>query len=686
MQRSQAQSLPSTVRRGLVLALLIPGFATLSPVAAQNGGPAAPANQVGRLTTMGNGQVRRLYQYDVLGRTTVTEHRMNGGIYLLTTAYGYPQNPTTTDGAGAVPLATTFPDGETVYFGYDAAGQEVAVSSAPPGTFPPQPIVHDLRRNARGQTTQVVYGNGLVTSHLYNDAGDLRLRETVTGNGVQDYLYTFDAQDNLTEIDDGVVGSFSAAYGYDSLDQLTSMTSGGASYGYQYDSLGNLTQKEGAVQSYGGGSRGPHALAAAAGVTYSYDANGNVSSTSAGLTLAWNAEDMAVQASVGGVVLNQKSFLGQELWKKVEGGVTTLYLPSLRIENGQLRKFFGAFAERSPDGSLKFYHPDHLGSSTVVTDQQQVVVRRAAYLPYGGDRGVAGGSFTPRYQFNFKEKEATGFYDYGARLYNPATGRWLSPDGSVQDGLNRYAYVANNPIRYTDPTGKGGEDGVWARYYDNVSAYHYRFFEGSHKPGEGWEIVPAEHTYTDDIGRKTTLHRNGHFDAVYPYTKGASFWSGFISALTSPHDLFAMALGVETSNMRLLRQSAEANRKTAFVGGLVGSLVAGRLATPGGSLPETQIFGLRNGGNVYNIGRKAAVDALSLPGERTLNLPNWTLAKNDHFIWNIIEERGHVNLLSPRVYENLWDAGMSRWTVTSRELMMLEHNGFSQVGTTLIPR
>src|SRR5437763_12583929 len=127
-----------------------------------------------------------------------------------------------------------------------------------------------------------------------------------------------------------------------------------------------------------------------------------------------------------GSAVTQKSFVGDGLWKKVEQGVTTYYAPSLRVENGVLRKYYGAYAERLElpgDRALRFYHPDHLGSSSVMTDQGGAVIRRAAYMPWGQERGVEG-TFTPKLQFNFKEKDASGFYDYGARLYNPGTGRW----------------------------------------------------------------------------------------------------------------------------------------------------------------------------------------------------------------------------------------------------------------------
>ena len=87
-----------------------------------------------------------------------------------------------------------------------------------------------------------------------------------------------------------------------------------------------------------------------------------------------------------------------------------------------------------------------------MTDHGGSVIRRVSYFPWGQDRGVEG-TFTPKLQFNFKEKDATGFYDYGARIYNPVTGRWLSPDTAVEEQLNRYTYVHNNPLTMTDPTG-----------------------------------------------------------------------------------------------------------------------------------------------------------------------------------------------------------------------------------------
>jgi RHS repeat-associated protein len=437
--------------------------------------PDLTVNQLGRLTSVGNGSMRVFNGYDAWGRSTGTVHKLDGTQYVSLTSYGYPQNAATTPGLGTVPVSQTYPDSERVDYAYDAGGEQQSIKTTPYNGAQ-RTIVSGVLRNARGQTIAVTYGNNAISIHKHNESTNLRLNQIQTavggtltvvggipqisgGTTIQNYGYGFDANGNVTSVMDNVDPSLNAAYDYDKQDQLTSMTANSVTLPYRYDPLGNLTNKENNIQSYGGAqacagcatARGPHALATAQGVTYNYDPNGNLISASDGTTITWNAENMPAQSVRGGVT-TQRFYLGEMLWKKIESGQTTYYLPGVRVEGGQYRKFFGGFAERSPDGTLKFYHGDHLGSASLVTDAGGTVIRKQAYKPYGEDRFVSG-SFAPKYQFNFKEKEASGFYDYGARLYNPATGRWLSTDDFATDGLNRYAYVSNNPLRYTDPTG-----------------------------------------------------------------------------------------------------------------------------------------------------------------------------------------------------------------------------------------
>jgi RHS repeat-associated protein len=517
-------------------------FVHVSPTASMQ---SSTSNQIGRLTSMGNGQRRTFYEYDTLGRVTRAAHKLDDNTQReFVTAYGYPHNPASTTGPGTVIVSESFPDGERVDYSYDTGGAQQTVRTTPFGG-PTQNIVNKVLRNARGQISRVEYGNNAVTTYRYqgDDAGDvpsLRLKQSrtdISGVKQQEFFYTFDANGNVTGVTDGFNSVLTANYGYDSLDQLTSMTtpSNGTTLTYNYDKLGNLTNKEGATQTYGGAqsctgcepNRGPHALATSRGVTHNYDANGNLITSSDGTAITWNSENMATKVVQGGVTKYQKFFLGESLWKKVESGLTTYYLPSLRIENGQYRKFFGGFAERSPDGTIKFYHGDHLGSSSLVTDANGTVVRRQAYMPYGEDRYVSG-VFSPKYQFNFKEKESTGFYDYGARLYNPATGRWLSADTMTVDGLNRYAYVSNNPLRYRDPTGHFQQDTIeahkesWRVFLDAIGSVKMKnetltiFLKGIYNDGMEPALDGKIKKYNKTNHAVGVPNANGAVDAAVP--------------------------------------------------------------------------------------------------------------------------------------------------------------------------
>jgi RHS repeat-associated protein len=105
-----------------------------------------------------------------------------------------------------------------------------------------------------------------------------------------------------------------------------------------------------------------------------------------------------------------------------------------------------------------YYHGNHLGSSSLVTDVSGNVVETAVYKPFGEfyqRTGVPGGN----HYFTGQERdEESGLYYYGARYYNPEIGRFISADEFVQDAfdpqtLNRYSYTRNNPLIYTDPSG-----------------------------------------------------------------------------------------------------------------------------------------------------------------------------------------------------------------------------------------
>ena len=107
-----------------------------------------------------------------------------------------------------------------------------------------------------------------------------------------------------------------------------------------------------------------------------------------------------------------------------------------------------------------FYHPDHLGSSSFITNLDGEVVQHIEYVPFGEvfieERNNV---WNTPYLFNAKElDEETGMYYYGARYYEPRLSLWISTDPMQEKtpGCTSYAYCSNKPIIATDP------DGNWA--------------------------------------------------------------------------------------------------------------------------------------------------------------------------------------------------------------------------------
>lgn len=128
-----------------------------------------------------------------------------------------------------------------------------------------------------------------------------------------------------------------------------------------------------------------------------------------------------------------------------------------------------------------YYHPDHLGSSSYITNLDGEVVQHIEYVPFGEVFVEERNNIwnTP-YLFNAKEfDEETGLYYYGARYYDPRVSLWISTD-PYEDKypfVNSYCYVLNNPIKLIDPNGKD----VYIWYKDKNGhdrTFHFSGFHG----------------------------------------------------------------------------------------------------------------------------------------------------------------------------------------------------------------
>ena len=146
--------------------------------------------------------------------------------------------------------------------------------------------------------------------------------------------------------------------------------------------------------------------------------------------------------------------------------------PSLVVQSLRLF-FFSLFfvlnilflnvSEAKAEETLHFIHQDHLGSTSIVTNETGDVIDKQVYYPYGGTRQIDtnsqintnGQTIERQYTSQVSDEDDTGLYYYNARYYNPNIAKFTQAD-TANDGLNRYAYVANNPVKFIDPSGHQG--------------------------------------------------------------------------------------------------------------------------------------------------------------------------------------------------------------------------------------
>jgi RHS repeat-associated protein len=101
-----------------------------------------------------------------------------------------------------------------------------------------------------------------------------------------------------------------------------------------------------------------------------------------------------------------------------------------------------------------YYHADGLGSITALSNSSGNIVQTYSYDSFGNM--TATGNIRQPYAFTGREYDAeTSMYFYRARYYDPKVGRFVTKDPiGFAGGINVYAYVENNPVRFKDPKGK----------------------------------------------------------------------------------------------------------------------------------------------------------------------------------------------------------------------------------------
>jgi len=447
----------------------------------------AGTNGIGHLTSLVDQAGSGSYSYDALGRIS-TEQRTIAGIQ-KNLSYSYNLDNSI--------AKLTYPSGAVVTYTPDSAGRMLsAVDSAnninyvTGASYGPDSSLtgfisgnsssfsginnswHYNRRLQICRITALTTGNVPTSCTDSSDVGNildlgynLSLGNGDNGNvmGITNYKdttrsqsFSYDALNRLTSAQNagtncsvltanGATEYWGNSYGYDAWGNLLSKTPTKCSpenltvtaltnnqlSGYGYDSAGNMTHDATTGNNYTFDPE--NRITGAAGYSYTYDANGNRVEKSNGSTgtVYWSmSPGIVAESDLSG---NLKS--------------EYVFFKGKRVA----RKDF-------PGGVVSYYFSDSLQTASVITDSGGNIKEDEDYYPWGMDLPFVN-SDSNHYKFTGKERDSeTGLDLMGVRYYGSALGRFMTTDplgGHPQDPqtLNKYSYVRNNPLRYTDPTG-----------------------------------------------------------------------------------------------------------------------------------------------------------------------------------------------------------------------------------------
>ena len=353
-----------------------------------------------------------------------------------------------------------------------------------------------------GPLQTLCYGNGLQTEYHYQEDGSPAGLVTMTAQGkvLLNLRYAYDGNGNCTEKSGE---PYQNTYTYDRMNRLTGSIQDGKGVRYAYDPAGNRLRKETGQETetyhYNAKNQLIERHTREGVIRYNYDPQGNLLEEQ-GETFrkqyAYDAAGRQISVAVSGSAhgadrtgrtdraegINRAEASGSagHAWKQRFSQLNRYDGENLRYEteeNGKVIRFLfdrGELAEeRREDAQIRYirgYDPllliqngeeqsrfsfvqDEAGSTLFLLDEAHEIRKSYRYDAFGDilqEMGDIPNRLT--YTGQIYDGAAEQYY-LRARFYNPVLGRFLQEDTYRGDGLNLYAYCANNPVMYYDPSG-----------------------------------------------------------------------------------------------------------------------------------------------------------------------------------------------------------------------------------------
>jgi RHS repeat-associated protein len=298
--------------------------------------------------------------------------------------------------------------------------------------------------------------------YLCDRKGANRITEAeFSGTGQHNASYTYDKNGNIMGLTrEGRFGE-SAVYG--NIDELT----------YAYN--GNQLQSVHDVNDPNHQNNGFTDDGSFATTEYQYDANGNMTQdlNKTLLLTRYNHLNLPQQIIIfeefGNNILYLYDAAGRKLRKATRRDYnpthTTDYVGSFVYVDDELQYLLTHEGRVVVDGSsyeYQYFLKDHLGNTRITFNESKQIIQEDSYYPYGmnmaGLSHSSGEDLPNKYRYNGKELQddfGLDWYDYGARFYDAALGRWSVIDNKADKyySITPYAYAVNNPILFIDPDG-----------------------------------------------------------------------------------------------------------------------------------------------------------------------------------------------------------------------------------------